>query len=96
MIKVNGSYVSVSAQFKLSGAYSAVTQYIKNGGTWADSSDVVYISASITLDKKNANTFFVYGGTEDITITIPSGIVGTSLDISVYQAGTGRISVIHA
>lgn len=35
MIKVNGSYVSGATQFKLSGAYSAVTQYIKSGGVYA-------------------------------------------------------------
>lgn len=34
MIKINGSYVSGSPQFKLSGAYSAVTQYLKSGGIY--------------------------------------------------------------
>ena len=34
MIKVNGSYVSGATQFKLSGAYSAVTQHIKSGGVY--------------------------------------------------------------
>ena len=34
MIKINGSYVSGATQFKLSGAYSAVTQYIKSGGVY--------------------------------------------------------------
>ena len=34
MIKVSGSYISGATQFKLSGAYSAVTQYIKSGGVY--------------------------------------------------------------
>lgn len=35
MIKINGSYVSGATQFKLSGAYTAVTQYIKSGGVYS-------------------------------------------------------------
>ena len=35
MIKINGSYISGATPFKLSGAYTAVTQYIKSGGVYS-------------------------------------------------------------
>lgn len=40
MIKINGSYVTGSPQFKLSGAYSAVTQYLKSGGVYSQIGNV--------------------------------------------------------
>lgn len=51
MIKVNGSYVSGATQFKLSGAYSAVTQYIKSGGVYSSIGSQTLVPFTIgTLD----------------------------------------------
>ena len=51
MIKVNGSYVSSATQFKLSGAYTAVTQYIKSGGVYSSIGSQTLVPFTIgTLD----------------------------------------------
>lgn len=53
MIKINGAYVTGAPQFKLSGAYSAMTQYLKSGGIYSQIGNVVDRSLQVaTLNNR--------------------------------------------
>lgn len=93
MIKINGSYVSGATQFKLSGAYTAVTQYIKSGGVYSSigaQTLVPFTIGNLSFAVASIDSFTYEGGG---TVYAERQMASKGIITKVYNDGLGGTTV---
>lgn len=95
MIKVNGLYIAADQFVKTGSGYTnPISTSVKINGVYTDTNAPIILTQSMTLTSAHGKSSFIYSGSSDIYLKMPSDMGLINVNIKVTQLGSGRVGII--